>query len=85
MKNVITTTLLVILAVAVVLLSEDLKEQEALIDDLKKKQDFHEIRLSDRFELLLSHEARIKSVAEFLFENPSFVSHGCPLGFGAKS
>ena len=75
MKNVITTTLLVILAVAVVLLSEDLKEQEALIDDLKKKQDFHEIRLSGQLELLLSHEAQIKSVAEFLLERRSFVSH----------
>ena len=75
MKNVITTTLLVILAVAVVLLSEDLKEQEALIDDLKKKQDFHDIRISGQLELLLSHEAQIKSVAEYLLERRSFVSH----------
>ena len=75
MKNVITTTLLVILAVAVVLLSEELKEQEARIDDLKEKQDFHDIRLSGQLELLLSHEAQIKSVAEFLLERRSFVSH----------
>ena len=75
MKNVITTTLLVILAVAVVLLSEELKEQEALIDDLKEKQDFHDIRISGQLELLLSHEAQIKSVAEFLLERRSFVSH----------
>lgn len=75
MKKVITTTLLVILAVAVVLLSKDLKEQEALIDDLKKKQDFHDIRLSGQLELLLSHEAQIKSVAEYLLKGRSFVSH----------
>tara|TARA_X000001382_G_scaffold92790_1_gene67423 strand:- start:250 stop:480 length:231 start_codon:yes stop_codon:yes gene_type:complete len=74
MKKVITTTLLVILAVAVVLLSKDLKEQEALIDDLKKKQDFHDIRLSGQLELLLSHEAQIKSVAEYLLKGRSFVS-----------
>jgi len=68
MKNVITTTLLVILAVAVVLLSEDLKEQEALLDELVDKHNAHLEYTEAQMDVLVSHQKDIKGIVEYLLE-----------------
>ena len=75
MKNVITTTLLVILAVAVVLLSEDLKEQEARIDELVDKHNAHLSFSEAQMDVLIDYGKEIDGIVEFLIEGRSFVSH----------
>ena len=68
MKNVITTTLLVILAVAVVLLSEDLKEQEALIDELVDKHNDHLKFTEAQMDVLIDYGKDIESIYQYLGE-----------------
>ena len=75
MKNVITTTLLVILAVAVVLLSEDLKEQEALIDELVDKHNDHLSFTEAQMDVLIDYGKEIDGIVEYLLEERSFVSY----------
>jgi len=74
-KNVITTTLLVILAVAVGLLSYDLKEQEALIDELVEKHNAHLSYTQRQTDVLVRHQKDIESIVEHLLEGRSFVSY----------
>ncbi len=57
-KSVITSLLLALLVVAVVLLSEDLKEQEALIDELVDKHNAHLEYTEGIVSYLLEVEAR---------------------------
>ena len=57
-KSVITSLLLAVLVVAVVLLSEDLKEQEALIDELVDKHNAHLKYTEGIVSYLLEVEAR---------------------------
>ena len=68
MKNVITTTLLVILAVAVVLLSEDLKEQEALIDELVDKHNDNLKFTEAQMDVLIDYGKDIESIYQYLGE-----------------
>jgi len=75
MKNVITTTLLVILAVAVVLLSEDLKEQEARIEDLVEKHNAHLSFSEAQMDILIDFKKDIEGIVEYLLEKRSFVSY----------
>lgn len=68
MKNVITSLLLALLVVAVVLLSEDLKEQEALIDELVDKHNAHLEYTEAQMDVLVSHQKNIKGIVEYLLE-----------------
>ena len=75
MKNVVTTTLLVILAVAVILLSEDLKEQETLIDELVGKHNDHLKFTEAQMDVLIDYGKEIDGIVELLLEGRSFVSY----------
>ena len=68
MKNVITSLLLALLVVAVILLSEDLKEQEALIDELVDKHNAHLEYTEAQMDVLVSHQKDIKGIVEYLLE-----------------
>ena len=68
MKNVITSLLLALLVVAVVLLSEDLKEQEALLDELVDKHNAHLKFTEAQTDVLISHQKDIKGIIEYLGE-----------------
>ena len=68
MKNVITSLLLALLVVAVIMLSEELKEQEALIDELVDKHNAHLKFTEAQMDVLISHQKDIKSIYEYLGE-----------------
>lgn len=68
MKNVITSLLLALLVVAVILLSEDLKEQEALLDELVDKHNAHLEYTEAQMDVLVSHQKDIKGIVEYLLE-----------------
>ena len=68
MKNVITSLLLALLVVAVVLLSEDLKEQEALLDELVDKHNAHLDYTEAQMDVLLSHQSNLEGIYEYLSE-----------------
>jgi len=78
MKNVITSLLLALLVVAVILLSEDLKEQEALLDELVDKHNEHLKFTEAQMDVLISHQKDIEGIYEYLGEvdaRRSFVSY----------
>tara|TARA_X000001382_G_C3110687_1_gene159786 strand:- start:50 stop:292 length:243 start_codon:yes stop_codon:yes gene_type:complete len=66
--KVITFLLLAILCVAVVLLSKDIKEQEKQIETLEKHQGYHQLRLGGQMDKLMSHDAKIRGIVEYLNE-----------------
>lgn len=68
MKNVITSLLLALLVVAVILLSEDLKEQEALLDELVDKHNEHLKYTDGQMDVLINHQKDITSIYEYLGE-----------------
>ena len=77
-KNVITSLLLAVLVVAVVLLSEDLKEQEALIDELVDKHNSHLKYTEAQMDVLISHQKNLEVIIKYLGEvesRRSFVSY----------
>ena len=78
MKNVITSLLLALLVVAVILLSEDLKEQEALLDELVDKHNEHLKYTEGQMDVLINHQKDIEGIVAYLLEveaRRSFVSY----------
>ena len=78
--NTINNLLLALLVVAVILLSEVLKEQEVHIDALQKEQGDLQMRLDVQLEM-------IRSIVEYLDERnarSSFVDARWAVGFAAK-
>jgi len=78
MKNVITSLLLALLVVAVILLSEDLKEQEALLDELVDKHNEHLKYTEGQMDVLINHQKDIEGIVSYLLEveaRRSFVSY----------
>jgi len=78
MKNVITSLLLALLVVAVILLSEDLKEQEALLDELVDKHNAHLKYTEGQMDVLINHQKDIEGIVAYLLEveaRRSFVSY----------
>ena len=72
-KNIIFTTLALLIITSFYLLNKDInqysqvvEEQQTQIDDLKKQLGYHDIRLSGQMDTLMVHRSRLEQIKTFL-------------------